>query len=72
MKNLVDSHCHIPLLTETQTIEEILAEAKKHQIVHMLCVAIDLEGSPEIIQLAKTYENVSIYFKNAKIMLPQG
>ena len=59
MNNLVDSHCHIPLLAETQTIEEILAEAKKHQIVHMLCVAIDLEGSPEIIQLAKTYEMVS-------------
>ena len=59
MNNLVDSHCHIPLLAETQNIEEILAEAKKHQIVHMLCVAIDLEGSPEIIQLAKTYENVS-------------
>ena len=50
MNNLVDSHCHIPLLAETQNIEEILAEAKKHQIVHMLCVAIDLEGSPEIIQ----------------------
>ena len=46
MNNLVDSHCHIPLLAETQTIEEILTEAKKHQIVHMLCLSIDLEWSP--------------------------
>ena len=59
MSYLVDSHCHIPLLAETQSVEEILAEAKNHRIIHMLCVAIDLVGSPEIIQLAKSYEMVS-------------
>ena len=31
---------------------------KNNNIIHMLCVAIDLEGSPEIIQLAETYEMV--------------
>ena len=65
MSGLVDSHCHIPLLAETQSVEEILNEAKKHQIIHMLCVAIDLEGSPEIIQLAKSYENTfSLWTRN--------
>ena len=59
MSGLVDSHCHIPLLAETMIVEEILAEAKNNNILHMLCVAIDLEGSPEIIQLAKTYDMVS-------------
>ena len=59
MSFLVDSHCHIPLLKETTCVEDILGEAKKHQIAHMLCVAIDLEGSPEIIQLAKTHQMVS-------------
>ena len=59
MSYLVDSHCHIPLLQETVSVEEILSEAKKHQIVHMLCVAIDLEGSPEIIQLAKKHQMIS-------------
>lgn len=59
MPYLVDSHCHIPLLTETSTVDEILQEAKKQHIAHMLCVAIDLEGSPEIIQLAKKYPMVS-------------
>ncbi len=59
MSYLVDSHCHIPLLKETASVEEILSEAKKHQIAHMLCVAIDLEGSPEIIQLAKKHRMIS-------------
>ena len=59
MSYLVDSHCHIPLLQETVSVEEILSEAKKHQIAHMLCVAIDLEGSPEIIQLAKKHQMIS-------------
>ena len=59
MPGLVDSHCHIPLITESMILEEILAEAKNNNILHMLCVAIDLEGSPEIIQLAKTYDMVS-------------
>jgi TatD DNase family protein len=59
MPGLVDSHCHIPLLTESMLVDEILAEAKNNKILHMLCVAIDLEGSPEIIQLAKTHDMIS-------------
>ena len=59
MSFLVDSHCHIPLLEETTSVGDILKEAKNHQIAHMLCVAIDLEGSPKIIQLAKTHQMVS-------------
>ncbi len=59
MSYLVDSHCHIPLLKETASIEEILSDAKKHKIAHMLCVAIDLEGSPEIVQLAKKHQMIS-------------
>ncbi len=56
---LVDSHCHIPLLSESMAVDAILAEAKEQQIEHMLCVAIDMEGSPEIIKLAKVYDMVS-------------
>ena len=33
MSYLVDSHCHIPLLKETASVEEILSEAKKHQMI---------------------------------------
>jgi TatD DNase family protein len=57
--SLVDSHCHIPLLNEELSIEDILNNARENDIEHMLCVAIDLEGSPEIIALAKQHDMVS-------------
>ena len=59
MSGLVDSHCHIPLLSDEIEVDSILDEAKNNNIIHMLCVAVDLEGSPEIIALAKQYEMVS-------------
>lgn len=59
MSSLIDSHCHIPLLSEELAVEEILKNAKENDISHMLCVAIDLVGSPAIIELAKQYEMVS-------------
>ena len=59
MTTLIDSHCHIPLLSEEMAIEDILNNAKENNISHMLCVAIDLEGSPNIIELSRKYENVS-------------
>jgi len=59
MTRLIDSHCHIPLLSEDMTVDEILNNAKENGVSHMLCIAIDLEGSPKIIDLARKHENVS-------------
>ncbi len=59
MSSLIDSHCHIPLLSEDMAVDDILNNAKENDISHMLCVAIDLEGSPNIIELAKQHEMVS-------------
>ncbi len=56
---LVDSHCHIPLLSEYLPIETILDNAKEHDVQQLLCVAIDLEGVPEIISIAEHYPSVS-------------
>ncbi len=56
---LVDSHCHIPLLSDSISVDTILNDAKDNGIEHMLCVAIDIEGSPEIIQLASEHSEVS-------------
>jgi TatD DNase family protein len=47
------------LLSEDLAVDEILQNAKDNDISHMLCVAIDLEGSPNIIDLAKNYDMVS-------------
>ena len=59
MSSLVDSHCHIPLLSEELLVETILDNARENDVEHMLCVAIDLEGSPEIIELAQKYDVLS-------------
>lgn len=59
MTSLIDSHCHIPLLSEEMDVDEIINNAKENDVSHMLCVAIDLEDSPNIIELAKKYPNVS-------------
>jgi len=59
VSSLIDSHCHIPLLSEDLAVNEIINNAKQNDIVHMLCVAIDLEGSPDIIDLAKQYPMIS-------------
>jgi TatD DNase family protein len=46
-------------LSEDLAVNEIINNAKQNDIVHMLCVAIDLEGSPDIIDLAKQYPMIS-------------
>jgi TatD DNase family protein len=56
---LIDSHCHIPLLSEDLSVDDIINNAQQNDIEHMLCVAIDLEGSPDIIDLAKQHDMIS-------------
>ena len=50
---LVDSHCHIPLLEEGINLDDILETAAKMGVGHMLCVSIDLDSYPEILNLAR-------------------
>ena len=59
MTSLIDSHCHIPLLSEDISVVDIINNAKQNDIEHMLCVAIDLEGSPDIINLASQHDMIS-------------
>lgn len=59
MSSLIDSHCHIPLLSEDISVDDIINNAKQNDIEHMLCVAIDLEGSPDIINLARQHDMIS-------------
>lgn len=59
MSSLIDSHCHIPLLSENMSVDDILSNAKENDISHLLCVAIDLDGSPDIINLAKEHEMIA-------------
>ncbi len=40
-------------------VDEILNNAKENNVSHMLCVAIDLDGSPDIIELARQHDMIS-------------
>ncbi len=40
-------------------VTDILEQARANDIEHMLCVAIDMEGSPDIIELANQHDMIS-------------
>jgi TatD DNase family protein len=59
---LVDSHCHLDLLDLTahdNSLPAALLHAKKHDVQHMLCVCITLEDFPTVLNIAKSYAEVS-------------
>lgn len=58
MHPLVDSHCHLTLLE--QDINDVFANAAAQGVERMLCVSIDLETYPQILQLAKLHDQVSV------------
>ena len=55
---LVDSHCHLPLIENEGGLEKILSNAKEAGIGHMLCVSIDLESFPAIKEIAEKYPTI--------------
>ena len=59
MTSLVDSHCHIPMIEDSEGIESILAAAQANDVSHMLCVSVELDSYPEILSLARKYSCVS-------------
>jgi TatD DNase family protein len=60
---LVDSHCHLDRLDLTpydNDFSRFMGETAKHQIEHLLCVAIDLESYPNMRALVDRYEDISV------------
>jgi TatD DNase family protein len=60
---LVDSHCHLDQLDLTNhdgQLAHALAFAKEQGIAHMLCVCITLDDFPTILQIAKSYPDISV------------
>lgn len=59
---LVDSHCHLDQLDLTPyagDLSKALAEAKTKGVEHFLCVCITLKDFPAVLEIAKSYPNVS-------------
>lgn len=49
---LVDSHCHLDLITES-TPETLVAAAHAQGVAHFLCVSVDLDNIPTVINIAQ-------------------
>ena len=47
---IVDSHCHLDYLKEDRSIEEVLNNAKKQNIILMLNIATKLSEFKKIIE----------------------
>ena len=59
----IDSHCHldrIDLNPYQNDFSSFMKEAEVCQIDHMLCIAIDLESYPAMVDLVKDYSSISL------------
>lgn len=56
---LVDSHCHIPMIEMEGGVATILENARQHGIEHMLCVSVDMDSYPALLELAGQYDCIS-------------
>ncbi|MBS0287826.1 MAG: TatD family hydrolase [Proteobacteria bacterium] len=60
---LVDSHCHLNMLdlsTFDGKLENVLLHAKENGVGYFLSVAVTLADHPDLVDIAKQYENVFI------------
>ncbi|RMD70688.1 MAG: TatD family deoxyribonuclease [Gammaproteobacteria bacterium] len=57
---LADSHCHLNLLDfkALGPLDAIMARARERGVSHVLCVSIDMERFPKVLDIARTYEGV--------------
>lgn len=59
--SLVDSHCHLDRLDLAKLggdLDQVLAAASRHGVEHMLCVCIDMDNFPAVVELAQRYPQV--------------
>ncbi|MBS0358646.1 MAG: TatD family hydrolase [Proteobacteria bacterium] len=60
---IVDSHCHLDQLDLTPyggDIKLALEAAKKNDVGHFLCVSIDLDTFPKILEIANQFDQVNV------------
>ncbi len=54
----VDSHCHINFEGLADRLPQVLENMRSHAVTHALCVSVDLETLPSVLDIAGRYENV--------------
>lgn len=59
----IDSHCHldrIDLRPYHNDFNAFVLDARAKQLEHMLCISIDLESYPDMMDLVKPYADISL------------
>jgi TatD DNase family protein len=54
----VDSHCHINFEGLVERLPQVLENMRAHDVTHALCVSVDFETLPSVLDVANAYENV--------------
>lgn len=56
--SLTDSHCHLNFEHLLNNLPQVLQNADKNGVGHMLCVGVTIEKFPEILTLAHAHPNI--------------
>jgi len=54
----IDSHCHINFPELAQNLDEVLANMQGNDVSTALCVGVNLENFPQILQLAAQHDQI--------------
>lgn len=54
----IDSHCHLNFPELAANLNELLDNMRRNDVSHALCVGVNLENFPEIVQLAEQHEQI--------------
>jgi TatD DNase family protein len=54
----VDSHCHINFEGLGDRLPQVLENMRSNDVTHALCVSVDLETLPSVLDIAARFENV--------------
>ncbi len=55
---LVDSHCHLNFEPMGDDLDGVIERATASNVSHMLCVAVNLEDYPQILNIARMHPNI--------------
>jgi TatD DNase family protein len=54
----IDSHCHLNFPELADNLDDVLSKMKLNSVTHALCVSVDLDKFPQILQLAEQHDNL--------------
>lgn len=54
----VDSHCHIDFPELASQLDDVLAAMTNNRVTHALCISVNLDDLPRVLQIAERYDNV--------------